>query len=86
VVAPPATVVPDPARRMPGRGASLHPDPSCLVLAERRAAFGRALRVTGVLDIGPVREYVTKLGTMGTVGTVGSAGGVGTMPAPTEGK
>jgi predicted RNA-binding protein YlxR (DUF448 family) len=56
-------VVPDPARRLPGRGASLHPDPACLALAERRRAFGRALRVAGVLDIGPVREYVAGLGT-----------------------
>jgi len=38
-------VVPDPARRRPGRGAHLHPDPACLALAERRRAFGRALRV-----------------------------------------
>ena len=37
---------PDPRRRLPGRGASLHLDPGCLDLAERRRAFGRALRVT----------------------------------------
>ena len=54
--------VPDPARRMPGRGASLHRDPACFALAERRRAFGRALRVSGVLDTGPVREYVARLG------------------------
>jgi hypothetical protein len=40
----------------------LHPDPACLALAERRRAFGRALRVAGVLDIGPVREYLAGLG------------------------
>src|SRR5207248_4999624 len=39
------SVEPDPARRRPGRGAHLHPDPACLALAERRRAFGRALRV-----------------------------------------
>jgi predicted RNA-binding protein YlxR (DUF448 family) len=60
--------VPDPARRLPGRGASLHPDPACFALAEKRRAFGRALRVTGVLDIGPVREYVVALGTTGCAG------------------
>ena len=43
-------IVPDPARRRPGRGAHLHLDPACLALAERRRAFGRALRVTGVLE------------------------------------
>jgi uncharacterized protein len=43
-------LVPDPKRRLPGRGAWLHPDSSCLALAERRRAFGRALRVSGILD------------------------------------
>jgi len=47
-------VEPDPARIRPGRGAHLHPDPACLALAERRRAFGRALRVTGVVDTGPL--------------------------------
>ncbi|MFD0581931.1 YlxR family protein [Dactylosporangium darangshiense] len=50
--------VPDPARRRPGRGAHLHPDSACLALAERRRAFGRALRLTGVLDTGPLAEAV----------------------------
>ena len=40
-------LVVDAARRMPGRGAWLHPDPGCLEKAERRRAFGRALRVAG---------------------------------------
>jgi predicted RNA-binding protein YlxR (DUF448 family) len=47
-------VEPDPARIRPGRGAHVHPDPACLALAERRRAFGRALRVTGVVDTGPL--------------------------------
>ena len=52
-------LVPDPARRMPGRGASLHLDPDCLALAERRRAFGRALRTGGVLpDSTRLREYL----------------------------
>jgi uncharacterized protein len=51
-------VVPDPARRRPGRGASLHPDPACLALAERRRAFGRALRHTGVIEVEPLRQYL----------------------------
>jgi predicted RNA-binding protein YlxR (DUF448 family) len=44
--------------RLPGRGASLHPDPDCLDLAERRRAFARALRTTGPLDLTAVRRYV----------------------------
>ncbi|MFD4295544.1 YlxR family protein [Rhodococcus sp. NPDC058505] len=43
-------LVPDPRRRLPGRGAWLHPDRRCLSQAEKRRAFGRALRVSGSLD------------------------------------
>ncbi|MEV6635574.1 YlxR family protein [Actinoplanes sp. NPDC051470] len=49
---------PDPDRRLPGRGAHLHPDPACFALAERRRAFGRALRFTGVADTGPLAEHI----------------------------
>jgi uncharacterized protein len=38
------SVVPDPRRRMPGRGAWLHPDPACLQTALKRGAFNRAFR------------------------------------------
>jgi predicted RNA-binding protein YlxR (DUF448 family) len=51
-------LVPDARRRMPGRGAHLHPDLACLDLAERRRAFPRALRVPGPLDLGRVRTHV----------------------------
>jgi predicted RNA-binding protein YlxR (DUF448 family) len=51
-------LIPDPQGRRPGRGAHLHPDPNCLALAERRRAFGRALRAEGPLDASPVRERV----------------------------
>ncbi|WP_449289039.1 YlxR family protein [Micromonospora sonneratiae] len=49
---------PDPTRRLSGRGAHLHPDPACLALAQRRRAFGRALRITGVLDTGELVEHL----------------------------
>jgi hypothetical protein len=49
---------PDPARRLPGRGAHLHPDPACLALAKRRRAFGRALHIAGVPDTGELAEYI----------------------------
>ena len=48
----------DPDRRLPGRGASVHPDLACVDLADKRRAFVRALRVEGPLDVAPVREYV----------------------------
>jgi predicted RNA-binding protein YlxR (DUF448 family) len=55
-------LVPDPGRRLPGRGANLHPTPDCLALALRRRAFARALRVPGSLAGGQVQEYVDRLG------------------------
>jgi uncharacterized protein len=61
VVAAGGVVLPDPRRRAPGRGASVHPVPDCVALAERRRAFARALHVPGPLDPTPVREYVAGL-------------------------
>ena len=51
-------VVPDPRGQRSGRGASLHPDPHCLDLAERRRAFPRAFRLPGPLDSAAVRAYI----------------------------
>ncbi|GGM38507.1 hypothetical protein GCM10012275_06820 [Longimycelium tulufanense] len=58
VVVVDGALVPDPRRRLPGRGAWLHPDPDCLRLAERRRAFPRALRVSGPLDVTSVRVHL----------------------------
>ncbi len=55
------TVVPDPERRRPGRGAWLHPDVSCLDLAVRRKAFGRALRSSSGPDTTLVARWVEGL-------------------------
>ena len=59
VVAREAALLPDPARRLPGRGAHVHPSTGCLDLAERRRALPRALRVPGPLDLTAVRRYLT---------------------------
>ncbi|HTZ43533.1 MAG TPA: YlxR family protein [Jatrophihabitans sp.] len=56
-------VLPDPRARAAGRGAWVHPDPSCVTLAERRRAYGRALRCGVRLDPAAVRHYVAALGT-----------------------
>ncbi|WP_326943079.1 YlxR family protein [Amycolatopsis sp. NBC_01307] len=58
VVAVAGRVVVDGRRRLPGRGAWLHPDADCLAKAERRRAFPRALRAPGALDVREVRGYV----------------------------
>ncbi|WP_235950308.1 YlxR family protein [Phycicoccus flavus] len=54
-------VVPDPGRRRPGRGAWLHPSVSCLDLAVRRRAFGRALRSAVAPDTADVVRWVEGL-------------------------
>jgi len=61
VVAVENILVPDPRGRLPGRGAHLHPDPGCLALAERKRAFGRALRLTGPYDVSAVRQWVDQV-------------------------
>ncbi|HWD04791.1 MAG TPA: YlxR family protein [Amycolatopsis sp.] len=50
-------LVVDKRRRLPGRGAWLHPVPGCLAKAERKRAFPRALRVQGALDTAGLREH-----------------------------
>ena len=67
-------VVPDPRHRLAGRGAWLHPDPSCLDLAERRRAFPRALRQGGPLDTSAVREIVTARRSMSTPTVIDGSG------------
>lgn len=60
VVAAGDRLVPDPAGRLPGRGASVHPDLRCVDLAEKRRAFPRALRLPGPLDASAVRDCVAQ--------------------------
>ncbi|WP_344773174.1 YlxR family protein [Gryllotalpicola kribbensis] len=50
VVAQDSVVVVDESAVMPGRGAWIHPSAECMKKALQRKAFGRALRVQGVLD------------------------------------
>jgi len=54
VVAVGSVVTPDPAGRLAGRGAWVHPD--CLAEATRRRAWGRALRLDGAVDLSLVQE------------------------------
>jgi uncharacterized protein len=72
----------DPLRRLPGRGASVHPDLVCVDLADKRRAFTRALRVEGPLDVTPVREHVQQLRTSREPETPVS----GAHHPPTDGK
>ncbi|WP_268896005.1 YlxR family protein [Goekera deserti] len=58
VVARGGQLTPDPRRRMPGRGASLHPSLECLHAAERRRAFVRALRSSAPLETGLLRAHL----------------------------
>lgn len=56
------SVVPDPRRRMPGRGAWITPTLEAWAVADKRRAFGRALKVSANADASPVREYLESLG------------------------
>jgi len=62
-----AVLVPDPRRRLPGRGAWLHPSLRCLDEALRRRAFARALRVDAPVDPTAVTAYVRSLEGVRTV-------------------
>src|SRR5699024_9422111 len=57
---PALIVVPDPDAGLPGRGAWIHPTAECMRAAERRRAFGRALRVRGNPDTSPVAGYLSQ--------------------------
>ncbi|MEU6430029.1 YlxR family protein [Microbispora sp. NPDC046973] len=61
LVAVEGVIVPDLRGRLPGRGASLHPSPRCLELAERRRAFSRAFRAEGSLDTSLLRAHLEGL-------------------------
>ena len=69
VVAVDGVLEPDPRQRLPGRGAWMHPTSVCLDLAERRRAFGRALRFSGQLDSTAVREFLSALSSVSSVPT-----------------
>jgi len=67
VVAADGVLVPDLRRRLPGRGAWLHPELGCLDLAERRRAFGRALRSSDHLDTTEVRGFLKAQVSVGSI-------------------
>jgi predicted RNA-binding protein YlxR (DUF448 family) len=54
-------LTPDPRRRLPGRGASLHPTAECLQAAVRRRALPRALRSSASLETGPLEDHIAHL-------------------------
>ncbi|MFC5289316.1 YlxR family protein [Actinokineospora guangxiensis] len=54
-------LIPDPRRRMPGRGAWIHPQPECLAKAEKRRAFPRALRAEGEVAADGLRSVIDRI-------------------------
>ncbi|HVE63528.1 MAG TPA: YlxR family protein [Mycobacteriales bacterium] len=68
VVAVDGDAVIDAGRRLPGRGAHLHPDPGCLALALRRKALPRALRYAGDLRCTGLTDQISQLDQMGSTG------------------
>lgn len=55
----PGRVIADPARCLPGRGAWITPTLEALELAEQRRAFARTLRLSTLVDVSHVREYLS---------------------------
>lgn len=47
----PVRLVPDPRRRLPGRGVSVHPRRACLARAVKGGGFARSLRAKVVVDL-----------------------------------
>jgi predicted RNA-binding protein YlxR (DUF448 family) len=54
-----SALVPDPAARLPGRGAWLHCRTSCLNKAAARRAWNRAWRVAGLINDQALAVWVT---------------------------
>lgn len=61
-----SAVVVDVHHRRTGRGAWLHPSPSCLAMAMKRRAFNRAFR--GAVDTRDVESYIHAAEPSGTFG------------------
>ncbi|TFD30873.1 YlxR family protein [Cryobacterium cryoconiti] len=61
VVARESELVVDETATLPGRGAWLHPTTACFQDAQRRHAFGRALRVTSSLDANQLENRLNRL-------------------------
>ncbi|WP_354568906.1 YlxR family protein [Glaciihabitans sp. UYNi722] len=59
VVARNGEVVADHSATLPGRGGWVHPTLECVENSIKRRAFGRALRVDGVLDAEQLRQSKT---------------------------
>ena len=52
-------VVPDVRRRIPGRGAWIHPAAACVQAATRKRAWARSLRQQGSPDVSAVQEFLS---------------------------
>ncbi|MFF1635730.1 YlxR family protein [Leifsonia sp. NPDC058248] len=67
VVARNSELVADYSATLPGRGAWLHPTGECLEKALQRRAFGRALRVDGMLGTQAIQDALRENRLNGTV-------------------
>ncbi|MGI3780100.1 MAG: YlxR family protein [Janthinobacterium lividum] len=75
VVADGTTVLVDARRRAPGRGAYVHPDPTCVALAVKKRAFGRVLRapVEAAAAGAVLAAHLDEVGPQAALGRPGSS-------------
>ncbi|CAB4884281.1 MAG: DUF448 domain-containing protein [Actinobacteria bacterium] len=59
VVIAEGSLVADARRRLPGRGAWIHPVAACVEAATRKRAWGRALRHPGAIELSAVQELTS---------------------------
>lgn len=57
----PGVIRVDPRRRLPGRGAHLHPTTPCFEAATRKRAFARALRAAPPLQTDDLESYILRV-------------------------
>ncbi|MEO7126685.1 MAG: YlxR family protein [Nakamurella sp.] len=60
VVVSDGELIPDPGRRLPGRGAWVHPTNGCVAMAQQRRAFARALPGSRSFDETPIHRFITE--------------------------
>ncbi|WP_051196683.1 YlxR family protein [Jonesia quinghaiensis] len=55
------SLVPDASRRLPGRGAWIHPEIDCVTVTQRKRAWLRAFKISGDVDASTLDELMASI-------------------------